>query len=134
MGDGAKKSKFAQRYFWLLQGTIIQAHVTWLEAGLIGLGMYVLYWLSVFRVFRRRLSRNLQLQWMLGFMVLIFSVYNAPFFVIPFIIIFLFLVYISSRWGEMPPYRYIKLLGSRPIRFSMSDDEESRAPEAATDR
>lgn len=123
VGDSAKKSKFATRYYWLLRGTIVQMHYTWLETGLIGLGMYVIYWFLLLRVFKRKCSRNLQLQWMLGLMILIFSVYNPPFLVTAFFIIFIFLSFISSRWDKLPPYRWITLLGKRPIAFTWRDKE-----------
>lgn len=124
VGDSAKKSKFATRYYWLLRGTTIQSQYTWLETGLVGLGMYTLYWFLILRVGRRKgISRNKQLQWMLGLMALIFSVYNAPFLVVPFCIIFLFMAFVSSRWDKLPPYKVIKLLGSRPIVFSLREPD-----------
>lgn len=119
VGESANKVPFAKQYQWLLIGTMIQGHVFWIETGLVGLGLYLIYWFVLLKVFRRRVDRNRQLQWFLGLNVLVFTVYNAPFLVIPFFIIFLYMMLVSTCWSAMPAYQPSKLLGSRPVRWSL---------------
>lgn len=117
VGDSADNVPFARQYQWLLRGTMIQGHVIWLEMGLVGVGLYFIYWLVLLGVFRRKVGRNKQLQWYTGLNMVIFTVYNAPMLVIPFVILFLYLVCVSTCWHSVPAYVPAKLLGSRPIRF-----------------
>lgn len=125
VGDSAAEVPFAKQYQWLLKGTMIQGHIFWLETGLTGVGLYFLYWLVLLKVFKRRISRNKQLQWFLGINVLVFTVYNAPFLVIPYVIIFLYMMLVSTCWASLPPYRPVKLLGSRPINWSIRHSREA---------
>lgn len=120
VGDAAKKVEFAKQYDWLLQGTMLQGHVIWLETGLIGVALYFIYWMAQLRMFKRHVPRNRQLQWFLGLNILIFTFYNAPMLVLPFCILFLYLTLVSGWWNTLPPYRTIRLLGSRPIRWQIT--------------
>lgn len=128
VGDSADKVPFAKQYQWLLIGTMMQGHVFWLETGLVGVALYLVYWFVIMKVFRRRVHRNKQLQWFLGINVLVFTVYNTPFLVIPFCIIFLYMMLVSTCWDSLPPCRPMRLLGSRPIRWSLrpAGDEAPR--------
>lgn len=129
VGDSADKVAFAKQYQWLLSGTMIQGLVVWLETGLLGVGLYLLFWLVILGVFRRRLGRNKQLQWFLGINALVFTVYNAPFFVIPYFIIFLYMMLISADWDSLPAYKPVNILGSRPIRWSMAGKDDGSGKE-----
>lgn len=123
VGDSSNKNEFAKRYQWLLQGTMIQSHVVWVEMGLGGVALYFIYWLVMLKVFRRRVKRNKQLQWMLGMNVLVATVYNAPFFIIPFCIIFMYMILLSGDWEKVPAYKPVSILGSRPVRWSLKARE-----------
>lgn len=119
VGDSANKVPFAKQYQWLLIGTMMQGHVFWLETGLVGVGLYIIYWFVVMQVFRRRARRNRQLQWFLGLNVALVTVYNTPFLVIPFCIIFFYILLVCIYWNSLPAYKPVRLLGSRPIRWSL---------------
>ncbi len=117
--DAAKNVEFAKKYQWLLTGTQLQGHIIWLETGLIGLGLYFIYWFVLMKVFRRRVDRNKQLQWYLGINMIVFTVYNAPMIVMPYVIWFLYLILVSTMWSSLPKYKPARLAGSRPIRWSL---------------
>lgn len=119
VGDSANKNEFARRYDWLLQGTVIQIHVIWLEIGLGGILLYILYWLSLFNVFSRRPVVNKQLLGFLATNVILVSIYNAPFLMISYCIIFFYMALLIDRWKEIPPYKPLSILGRRPIKWSL---------------
>jgi len=122
-GDSANKVPFAKQYWWLMIGTVMQAHTIWLELGLIGVGLYFIYWPVMLCLGRKRKGRNKQMQWFLGLNVLLCTVYNAPMLNIPYVIIFMAIMLISSVWTSLPPYQKPKLLGSRPINWSIRKQE-----------
>lgn len=126
VGDSAKSVPFAKQYQWLLKGTMIEGHLIWLELGLIGLGLYLLYWPIILCMGRSVPSRNLQLQCFLFINALIFTVYNAPMQSIVFCIIFLYLCLVSTVWKSMPPIKSYSLLGKRPIRWSLRKPVEEQ--------
>lgn len=122
-GDSAKNVPFAKQYWWLMIGTVMQSHTIWLELGLIGVGLYFIYWPVMLCLGRKRKGRNKQLQWFLGLNVLLCTLYNAPMLNIPYVIIFMIIMLISSVWTSLPPYQKPKLLGSRPINWSLRKQE-----------
>lgn len=121
-GSGMEKTEFAKRYFWLLQGTIMQWHMALIEMGVPGGILYIIFWITVFRLWRRHKGeRNLRMSWMFGLTTALFSVYIPPFTIPPFYMQFMFMVFTCSRWNELPTYRHIPLLGSKQIKFSRHD-------------
>ncbi|MCM1320161.1 MAG: hypothetical protein NC217_07230 [Muribaculaceae bacterium] len=125
INEAAKGVKFAKEYQWLLRGTMIEGHLIWLELGLIGLGLYYVYWFVVMKAFRRGQGRKLQLQWFLGINAVIISVYNASFNEVGFYLVFIYMIVASSSWNTLPKYADIKLLGKRQIKWSMRSDAEA---------
>lgn len=119
VGDSAKNVPFAKQYQWLLRGTMIQGHVVWLELGLIGVGLYLFYFMFIMRIGRKTAGRNKQLQWFIMLNVLIFTVYNPPYLVLPYVVLFSFCMLVSTQWSSLPAYKKSKLMGSRPIRWSL---------------
>lgn len=103
-GDAADKTLLGRYYNWLIKGTKMQLHMFWLEAGLVGVAWYILYWLAVFRSFRHLHpgQRNRQLTWMLALTVALVSFYNSLLFNIPFAIVSLYFIFFTSRWRELP--------------------------------
>lgn len=124
VGDSANSVPFAKQYQWLLIGTMMQGHVFWLETGLVGVALYFIYWFVIMKVFKRRVDRNKQLQWFLIINMLVFTVYNSPFLILPYCIIFLYMMLVSTCWSSLPAYRPVSLLGSRPIRWSLRPAEK----------
>lgn len=121
-GNGMEQTEFAKRYFWLLQGTIMQWHMALLEMGIPGGLLYIIFWITAFRLWgKHKKSRNLNMSWMFGITTAIFSIYIPPFFIPPFYMQFMFMVFVCSRWNELPPYRHIPLLGTKQIIFSRHD-------------
>lgn len=98
------KNAFTKEYEWILRGTMMQGFITWIELGAIGLALYFFYWLIILRLFKKCPGRNKQLQWYLGLTILIFTLYNNPYYIPSFYIIFSFLLFASSRWNELPRY------------------------------
>lgn len=126
-GNGMDKSEFAKRYFWILQGTIMQFHMVLIEMGVPGGLLYIIYWLCVFRLWRRHKGeRNMRMSWMFGLTVIIFSIYIQPFFIPPFYMMFMFMCFTCSRWNKIPPYKYVPLLGSKKFAFTWHEQKQSK--------
>ena len=119
VGDSAKSVKFAKEYQWMLRGTMIESHFIWLELGLIGLGLYFIFWFIVLRAFRHKVDRNLQLQWFLSINVLLITVYNSALNELPFYFIFMYMIVASNNWHSLPPYSFPSFIGKRIIRWSL---------------
>lgn len=97
-GKYFEKTEFSKHYNWLLQGTIMQAFLWLVELGWIGFIWYVVFWLIYFRFFRR-CHRNAQLQFYLFLTVVLISLYSCNFCLVPFYIIFMYMMFLSSRWN-----------------------------------
>lgn len=117
-GTFLERTEFTKEFFWILKGTIMQGYITMIELGWIGLGLYVLYWIVMLRFGKKcPEGRNKQLQWYLGLTIIIFSVYNNPYFLPTFYVIFSFFIFVSTCWHDLPPYRY------RPLINLMHEDK-----------
>ena len=125
IGDAAQGHPYAKRYQWLMMGTMMQGLLFWLEVGLVGVAMYLLYFPLELRLFKRRLPRSKQLQWFLGVNALLIGFYNSAFLSLPFCIIFIYMMLVSSIWDTLPPYKPVKILGSRPINWSLKEKKEA---------
>lgn len=99
-GSVLEKTEFSKQYNWLLQGTIMQSFLFMIELGWVGLIWYVVFWIINFRLENRE-NRNKQLQVYLLITVLLISLYSCHFIVVPFYIIFMFLMYMSGRWDDV---------------------------------
>lgn len=93
-----EKTEFSKHYNWLLQGTIMQAFLWMVELGWSGLIWYIMFWFVYFRFFSK-CHRNAQLQFYLLLTVILISLYNPVFCLVPVYIVFMYLLYISSRWN-----------------------------------
>jgi len=118
-GSVFEKSEFAKRYFWLLRGTIIQLQMIMIETGVPGAILFIIFWITAFRLWRRHKGeRNMRLSWMLGTVMILVNIYTSAFFIPSFYMQVMFMVFVCSRWHELPAYRHIPLLGTRKISFS----------------
>ena len=116
------KTDFAKRYFWMMQGCIMQWHAAMVDMGIPGGILYILFWITVFRLWRRHKGeRNLQMSWMLGLVTCIVSVYCPFMDILPIYVQYMYFVFVCSRWNELPAYQHIPLLGSKKFAFSLHD-------------
>lgn len=106
-GNGIDKTDFAKHYEWILRGTETEVFDTLIELGYIGMGLYLLFWLLQFRVFARHRERSSKMQWWLTVHLILMVAYHTAFASLPFALIFQFMVYVSSRWSELPPCRVL---------------------------
>lgn len=95
-GTILEKSKFYKEYEWILQGTALQVQIFLLETGLIGLGWSILFWIVSFKLFKK-CKRHYQLQFYMLLVVIITSIYNCCFIIMPFYLIFLYMTMLSSE-------------------------------------
>lgn len=105
-GNFTEKTKFAKRYEWFLRGTQTEMFDTVVELGYLGGALLLVYWMVVFRFFRRvgRGNRNKRMQLWLGGNMLLMIMYSPSFDTLPFVVIALTFCFISSRWKELPPF------------------------------
>lgn len=106
-GNGVEKTKFAKHYDWILRGTQTELFDAVVELGYIGGALLFLFWGAIFRFFKRagKGNRNGRMQWWLGINILMMILYTPAFDSLPFVCISLFMVFASSRWSELPPYK-----------------------------
>lgn len=126
-GSYLDKTEFAKRYFWMLQGTMMQVHMALVEMGVPGALLYIVFWITAFRLWRRHKGeRSMRMSWMFGLVTVIFSVYIPPFMIPPFYMQFMFMVFACSRWKDLPPYRHVPLFGNRKIMFTWRETKPAK--------
>ncbi len=105
-GNFVEKTKFAKHYQWILRGTQTEMFDNIVELGYTGGILLIVYWIVVFRFFRRvgRRNRNRRMQLWMGSNMLLMIMYTTGFDCLPYVIIALTYSFISSRWGELPPF------------------------------
>lgn len=118
-GESSNKSFLGKNYNWLIKGTMTTFHLTWLELGLLGIGLYIAYWIVMFRTFgpKRGLQRNRNLTWFLILCLTVITFYQTNYLYAVYCIPFYFLLFISMHWKDLPPYKEIRILGKRKIIF-----------------
>lgn len=106
-GNGMEKTKFAKHYEWILRGTQTEMFDAVVELGYVGGTLLIVYWIVMFRFFKRvgKGNRNRRMQWWLGLNMLMMILYAPAFDSLPFVCIALYMVFASSRWSELPPYK-----------------------------
>lgn len=110
-GSVFRKTGFALRYDWLVKGTQMMGMIWFVELGWSGIAWAVAYFFLLFRWGRRVHGRNMQLSWFLGLTALMMVLYGSCFLQVPFVVIFIYISMLSSRWGiteregdELPHY------------------------------
>lgn len=127
-GTRTEKTDFAKRYEWFLRGTQTEIFDVTVELGYLGAGLYFLYWIIVFRLFRKAPGgRNKRFQLWLGLCVLVMAFYSPAFDLLPFVLICLYMVYCSTHWDELPPCRQSK--AAEPKADPETDQKPEYLPE-----
>lgn len=105
-GNGMEKTDFAKRYEWMLRGTQTEMFNNVVELGYTGGVLLLIFWGVVFRFFKRvgKENRNRRMQWWMGFNMLLMIFYSAAFDIQPFVLISLYMCFVSSRWSQMPAH------------------------------
>lgn len=94
-------SEFADEYDWLLMGSIPYAFHIYIQLGLMGLALLIVFWLWVFFVPpRRQVQRRLNVQILLAFTVMIMACYIDVFRNLSFCMIFFSLM--AASWIDKP--------------------------------
>lgn len=111
-GHGLDKTAFAKQYEWILRGTQTEVFDAAVELGYTGVGALFLYLFVIFRAFRRvgRANRNRRFTWWMAANILITISYTVGFDSVPFSCIAIFMIFISSRWSQLPPYEKYSIL------------------------
>lgn len=101
-GTQVRQSKFAKQYDWLFLGTVMAGFQWLIETGIIGCTWIVCYFIYLFRMFTKRRERELRIQWYIGLITLLLIPYACNFVFVPFALIYVYIVYLSSRWKLVP--------------------------------
>ncbi|MBR1882051.1 MAG: hypothetical protein IJ808_03395 [Muribaculaceae bacterium] len=100
-GTSMATSEFADEYDWLLMGSIPYAFHIYIQLGLMGLALLIVFWLWVFFVPpRRQVQRRLNVQILLAFTVMIMACYIDVFRNLSFCMIFFSLM--AASWIDKP--------------------------------
>lgn len=114
-GNFTEKTEFAKHYEWILRGTQTEVFDSCVELGYTGLTLLVVYFIVIFRIFRRvgRRNRNRRFTLWMSLNILISVLYTVGFDSIPFCFISLYMIFISSRWTQLPAYENYSLFFSK---------------------
>lgn len=93
-GTIVERTAFYKEYEWILKGTELQLQIWLIDIGIIGLIWSIFFWIFTLKL-NKKCNRHLQLQIYLGLVVIITSIYNSCFTIMPFYIIFMYIVFLS---------------------------------------
>lgn len=93
------QSDFSKDLEWLLMGTTITVMMILIDLGLLGGVWMICYIMALFRAFRRVRKREMRITIFMLVIFLMVMFYMAMHQTIPLIIIFTFIIMLSSRWG-----------------------------------
>ena len=83
-----------KEYEWILKGSVLQIEIWLIELGVLGLLWSVVFWIVAFGLFRK-CKRHYQLQLYMLSVVIITSVYNCCFIIMPFYVVFMYMALMS---------------------------------------
>lgn len=98
-GTVMNQTAFAKEFSWLLSGTTISLIMFQVDLGLLGVLWLLAYLYILFRAGKRIKKREWRLTLLVAIIFIINLFYMAPHQILPFMIIFIFIIMMSSRWS-----------------------------------
>lgn len=98
-GSVMDQTEFAKEFSWLLTGTTISLLMFQIDLGVFGMLWLLAYLLILFRAWQRVKKREWRLTLFMAIIVILNLFYMAPHQILPFMIIFIFIILMSSRWS-----------------------------------
>lgn len=98
-GKSIKKTRFAREHTWLVGGTQMQLMIILIDMGIAGVIWFLVYIWTIFRWGRGYPHRNTQIEWFLLLCTFMVLLYGSIFTLLCYDMIFIYLVYLSSRWN-----------------------------------
>lgn len=93
-GTIVERTSFYKEYEWILKGSVLQIQIWLIELGVLGLLWSVVFWIVAFGLFRK-CKRHYQFQLYMLSVVIITSVYNCCFIIMPFYVVFMYMALMS---------------------------------------
>lgn len=99
-GTSLEKTEFAKEFEWLLTGVAMGFYVYIIELGYIGLAGILIFWFVIFN-FSKRKNQKSQLLTYQVIIVIILGLYNAAFIYLPFVLIFMYILFANRNWRQL---------------------------------